>query len=132
MNLWICQKKKTTGIPLETCKLKLKFLSQLEDSLYNGSGILQQRNSLCLAWLPLNFIFEYFFCTGCHRAKFWKIDIGVQALPLSVHKMAPMRAFSIFQKWPKMAKITPDDLLTMKMVLIEPPRKTEQDTLLVL
>ena len=43
-----------------------------------------------------------------------------------------MRAFSILQKWPKMAKMTPDDLLTLKMVLFEPPSKNEQNTLLVL
>ena len=43
-----------------------------------------------------------------------------------------MRAFSILQKWPKMAKMIPDDLLTLKMVLIEPPRKNEQNTLLFL
>ena len=43
-----------------------------------------------------------------------------------------MRAFSILQKWPEIAKMTPDDLLTLTMVLIEPPRKNEQNTLLVL
>ena len=43
-----------------------------------------------------------------------------------------MRAFSILQKWPEMAKMTPDDLLTLQMVLIESPRKNEQNTLLVL
>jgi len=43
-----------------------------------------------------------------------------------------MRAFSIVKKWPEMAKMTPDDLLTLKMVLIEPSRKNEQNTLLVL
>ena len=31
--------------------------------------------------------------------------------------MAPMRAFSILQKWPKMAKMTSDALLTLKIVL---------------
>ena len=43
-----------------------------------------------------------------------------------------MRAFSILQKWPKMAKMLPDDLLTLKIVLIEPQIKNEQNTLLVL
>jgi len=43
-----------------------------------------------------------------------------------------MRAFSILQKRPKKAKMTPDDLSVLKMVLIEPARKTEQNTLLVL
>ena len=43
-----------------------------------------------------------------------------------------MRAFSILQKWSKMAKMTRDDLLTLKIALIEPPRKNEQNTLLVL
>ena len=42
--------------------------------------------------------------------------------------MAPMRAFSILQKWLEMAKMIPEDLLTLKMVLIEPPRKNEQNT----
>jgi len=46
--------------------------------------------------------------------------------------MAPMSAFSILQKLPEMAKMTPNDLLTLKMILTEPPRKTEQNTLLVL
>ena len=45
--------------------------------------------------------------------------------------MAPMRAFSILQKWPKIAKMTPDDLLTLIMVSSEPPGKTEQNTILV-
>ena len=40
-----------------------------------------------------------------------------------------MRAFSILQKWPKMAKMTPDDLLTLTMVSSEPLGKTEQNTL---
>ena len=43
-----------------------------------------------------------------------------------------MRAFSILQKWPEMAKMTQDDLLTLKMVSIESPSKNEQNTLLVL
>jgi len=45
--------------------------------------------------------------------------------------MAPMRAFSILQKWSKMAKLTPDDLLALKMVFTEPLRQAEQKTLLV-
>ena len=40
--------------------------------------------------------------------------------------MAPMRAFSVFQKWPKIAKMTPNDLLTLEMVLTEPPKNTKQ------
>ena len=42
-----------------------------------------------------------------------------------------MRAFSVLQKWPKIAKMTPNDLLTLEMVLTEPSRNTEQNTLLV-
>ena len=42
-----------------------------------------------------------------------------------------MRAFSILQKWPKIAKMTPNDLLTPTMVSPEPLGKTEQNTLLV-
>ena len=42
--------------------------------------------------------------------------------------MAPMRAFSILQKWPKMAKMTSDDLLTLKMVLTQPPINAKQNT----
>ena len=34
--------------------------------------------------------------------------------------MAQMRAFSVLQKWPKIAKMTPNDLLTLKMVFTEP------------
>ena len=41
-----------------------------------------------------------------------------------------MCAFSILQKWPKIAKITPDDLLTLTMVSSEPLRKIEPNTLL--
>ena len=43
--------------------------------------------------------------------------------------MGPMRAFTDFTK---MAKIAPADLLTLNMVLIEPTRKNEQNTVLVL
>ena len=50
------------------------------------------------------------------------MDSGGQALPISAHEMAPIRAFSILQKWPKMAKMTSDDFLTPKMVLIEPQK----------
>ena len=46
--------------------------------------------------------------------------------------MAQMCAFSILQKCPEIAKMTPNDLLTLKMILTESPRKTEQNTLLVL
>ena len=35
-----------------------------------------------------------------------------------------MRAFLILQTWPKIAKMTSGDLLTLKMVLTEPPRNT--------
>ena len=59
------------------------------------------------------------------------IDRGGQTLPISVHEMAPMRAFSVSQKWPKIVKMTPNDLLTLKMVSTEPLRKTEQNALLV-
>ena len=45
--------------------------------------------------------------------------------------MAPMGAFSILQKWPKIAKMIPGDLSTLIMVSSEPPRKTEQNILLV-
>ena len=48
-----------------------------------------------------------------HRANFLKIDRGVQTLHISAHEMAPIGAFSILQKWPKIAKMTPDDLLTL-------------------
>ena len=48
-----------------------------------------------------------------------KIDKGGQTLPISVHEMAPERAFSVSQKWPKYAKMTPNDLLTLKMVFTE-------------
>ena len=41
--------------------------------------------------------------TFLHRVpsgNFYKIDRGGQTLSISAHKMAPMRAFSILQKWP--------------------------------
>ena len=72
-----------------------------------------------------------FFASGAIGLIFLKIDKGGQTLPLSAHEMAPMRAFSVLQKWPKIAKMTPNDLLTLKMVFTDPPRKTEQNTLLV-
>jgi hypothetical protein len=50
---------------------------------------------------------------------------------MSTHEMAQMRAFSILQKWPKIAKMTPDDLLSLTMVSSEPLGNTEQNTLLV-
>ena len=62
---------------------------------------------------------------------FFKIDRGGQTLPISAHKMAPMRAFSVLQKWLKIAKMTPDDLLSLTIVSSEPLGNTEQNTLLV-
>ena len=53
-----------------------------------------------------------------------KIDRGGQTPTISAHEMAPMRAFSVLQKWPKIAKMTPNDLLTLEMVLTEPSRNT--------
>ena len=41
---------------------------------------------------------------------FLNINSGAQTLPISAHEMAPMRAFSVLQKWPKIAKMTPNDL----------------------
>ena len=69
----------------------------------------------------------------CHRAIFLKINSGGQALTLSAHEIAPMRAFSVLQKWPKIAVMTPNDLLTFEMVSWgnEPPRRTEQNTISV-
>ena len=56
---------------------------------------------------------------------FFKIHRG-QTLPISAHEMATMRAFWILQKWPKIAKMTPNDLLALKIwVLTEPHRNTE-------
>ena len=46
------------------------------------------------------------------------------------HEMAQMRAFSILQKWPKIAKMTPNDLLGLTRVSSEPLGNTEQNTLL--
>lgn len=37
--------------------------------------------------------------------------------------MAPMRAFSILQKWSKIAKMTQDDLLTLAMISFESYKK---------
>ena len=49
--------------------------------------------------------------TFLHRVpNFLKIDRRGQALPLSAHEMAPMRAFSVLQKWSKIAKMTQNDL----------------------
>ena len=45
--------------------------------------------------------------------------------------MTQMRAFSVLQKWTKMTYMTPNDLLTLEMVLTELPRNTKQNTLLV-
>ena len=49
---------------------------------------------------------------------------GAQALPISVHEMEPRRAFPVLQKWPNIAKMTPNDLLTPEMGFTEPPRYT--------
>ena len=46
---------------------------------------------------------------GCHRANFLNINSEAQTLPVYSHEMAPMRAFSVLQKWPKIAKMTPND-----------------------
>ena len=47
-----------------------------------------------------------------------------------------MCAFKILQKWPEMAKMTPDDLLALEMVFSEDSTLTRQEkinkTLLVL
>ena len=40
--------------------------------------------------------------------------------------MSAMSAFSILQKWSKIANMTPDDLLTPTMVSSEPHGKTEK------
>ena len=37
-----------------------------------------------------------------------------------------MRAISISQKWPKIAKMTPDDLLSLTMISSEPLGNTEK------
>ena len=42
-----------------------------------------------------------------------------------------MRAFSVLQERPKMAKMTPNDLVALKIVLNEPRRNTEQNILLI-
>ena len=69
--------------------------------------------------------------TFLHRVKFLKIDKEGQTLPIPVHEMAPMGAFSVLQNWLKIAKMTPNDLLTLKNFFTEPLRKTEHNTLLV-
>ena len=61
------------------------------------------------------------YCAGAIGLIF-KIDSGVRTLPISAHEMAPVRAFSILQKWPKTAKMTPNDLLTLKIVFTEPQK----------
>ena len=61
---------------------------------------------------------------------FW-INGPIQTLRLSVHEMMPMRAFWILQKWSEMAEMTPDDLLTLKIISSELPRYFEQNTNLV-
>ena len=40
-------------------------------------------------------------------------------------------AFSVLQKWHKIAKMTPDDLLSLTIFSSEPLGNTEQNTLLV-
>ena len=47
---------------------------------------------------------------------FFRIYRGVQTFATPVHGMAPMWAFSILQKWPKIAKMTQDDLLTLGFI----------------
>ena len=42
-----------------------------------------------------------------------------------------MCAFSILQKWSKIAKMTQDDLLTLELVSSERSRNTKQNTFLV-
>ena len=59
------------------------------------------------------------------RANFFKIDRRGQALPIYAHEIAPMRAFSVLQKRQKIAKMTPNDLLTLEMVFTKPLRNTE-------
>ena len=48
---------------------------------------------------------------------------------ISANGIASMHAFWISQKRPEKAKMTPEDLLTVKMVLIELPRNAKQCTL---
>ena len=52
------------------------------------------------------------------------IDRGGQALSIFVKVMAPMRAYSILEKWPKIAQMTPNDLYPLKIVFAEPQRNT--------
>ena len=96
-----------------------------------SSGFPGKSCPLSVYCLDSAWIFDRCLSVGIHRAKFLKIDRGVQKLHISAHEMAPMCAFSILQKWPKIAKMTPGDFLTLIMVSSEPPGKTEQKTLLV-
>ena len=57
-----------------------------------------------------------------------KSDKGGQTLPDGADSDA---RFFDFTKWLKIAKMTPNVLLTLKMVFTEPLRKTEQNALLV-
>ena len=41
---------------------------------------------------------------------------------------APISAFPVLQKRPKIAKMTQNDLLSLEMVFTEPLRRTEQNT----
>ena len=65
------------------------------------------------------------------RTNFLNITRGGQTLPIYTHQMSPMRTFSVLQKWPKIAKMTPNDLLTLEMIFTETLGRTEQSTLLV-
>ena len=59
------------------------------------------------------------------------LNRGGQTLTIFAHEMAPMSAFSVLQKLPKIAKMTPNDFLALEMIFTEPLRRTEQNTLLV-
>ena len=67
-------------------------------------------------------ILDNFFASGAIGLIFSRLI--EQTLPISAHEMAPMCAFSVLQKSPKIAKMTPNDLLTLEMVLTKPPRNT--------
>ena len=82
-------------------------------------------------WLRNKKTSRYHYVIVAYVALILNINSRVQALPISAHEMAPMRAFSILQKWSKIAKMTPDDLLSLTIVSSEPLGNTEQNTLLV-
>ena len=82
----------------------LEWISNWCSNITRTTGILGY--NLVVVWLQLNWNLEKLFFIGCHQADFFRIDRGLQTLPIFALEMARMRTFWILQKWLEWPKMT--------------------------